>query len=139
MRQTRAEGYYPSISIEESVTRVGRQAQWTLQKQTTLHAQKLLGEYRSQQEYAKFSADLSDKAKAVLRQGAILETLLEQIPYQTRQLTSQVIVIALMFTDFFAKSTLKEVTRLREALLTELDTNEALADLHELAPQPDIT
>lgn len=135
----RAEGYYPSISIEESVTRVGRQAQWTLQKLVTLEAQKLLGEYRAQQEYAKFSADLSDKAKAILRQGAILETLLEQIPYQTRQLTTQVLLIALMYTDFFVKSTLREVAKIREQVIEVLDTNDTFADLHELVQQEDVT
>lgn len=97
----RAEGLYPSISLEQSVTRVGRQSQYTLQKLLTTKLQILLGSYRQQQEYAQFSADLSKQTKEVLRKGAIAKALLLQEPYVGISHEAQVIMLALIFTPFF--------------------------------------
>lgn len=99
--QLRAEGIYPSISFEQSVTRVGRQAQVTLQKEVTRRAQILLGSYRTQKEYAKFSADLSTHAKDVLARGAIVEKWLRQEMYETYPRAVQVVLLALALSDFF--------------------------------------
>ena len=101
MPQLRAEGIYPSISFEQSVTRVGRQAQVTLQKDVTRRAQILLSSYNTQKEYAKFSADLSDQAKSVLARGVIVEHLLRQPMYATRVRAVQVVLLTLALTDFF--------------------------------------
>jgi F-type H+-transporting ATPase subunit alpha len=125
----RAEGVYPSISIEQSVTRVGRQAQRTLQKQVTRHVQMLLGAYRRQLEYAKFSADLNDHAKEVLRQGGIIESLLQQPAYEGgRSREVQVAMLGLVFSGFFAVETPASVMQVRTKLIT------ALATMPELAP-----
>lgn len=97
----RAEGLYPSISLEQSVTRVGRQSQKTLQKLITTRISILLGAYRQQQEYAQFSADLSEQTKEVLRKGEIVKTLILQEPYQGIPANVQVILLCLIYTPFF--------------------------------------
>jgi len=97
----RAEGLYPSISLEQSVTRVGRQSQSTLQKLITTKTQILLGAYRQQQEYAQFSSDLSQQTKEVLRKGEIIKTLMLQQPYQGVPPNVQVIMLSLVYTSFF--------------------------------------
>ncbi len=97
----RAEGLYPSISLEQSVTRVGRQSQKTLQKILTTKIQILLGAYRQQQEYAQFSADLSEQTKEVLRKGEIVNTLILQEPYQGIPPNVQVMLLSLVYTSFF--------------------------------------
>jgi F-type H+/Na+-transporting ATPase subunit alpha len=95
-----AQGTYPSISFEESVTRVGRHAQHLLQKQITSRIQILLAQYKKQREYSQFSAQLSNEAKKLLRQGEIIEELLRQTAYQGIRADVQVPLLTLAFTQF---------------------------------------
>lgn len=129
----RAEGIYPSINIEQSVTRVGRQSQATMQKQLTTRIQILLGSYRQQKEYAQFSADLNDHTKDTLRRGAIVETLLQQEPYHTIARSTQVLLLALAFTDFFDGKDSAFVVTHKAALAETLTTDEEFATLRTQA------
>lgn len=129
----RAEGIYPPISIEQSVTRVGRQAQVTVQKQMTRRVQRLLGEYRTQKEYAQFSADLSKHAKQILTQGRIMESLLQQPPYQYRDVATQILVLGLVFTDLFTDQPDWYQSPWRERLVTTLSEHQDFAELRQMA------
>lgn len=128
----RAEGIYPSISIEQSVTRVGRQAQRTLQKQVTRRVQTLLGSYRTQQEYAKFSADLSDHAKDILRRGRLIEQLLQQPAYHSRPYPTQVILLSLVFSGFFSDRPSDYASKHLDTLIHMFSTEHAFAELREM-------
>ncbi len=127
----RAQGVYPSINIPESVTRVGRQAQARLQKQATRRVLRLLGQYRAQQEYAKFSSDLNEQAQQLLQTGAIIETLLQQPPYEGIDRAVQVIAIGLVFSGFFDTMDARVVQERRAALLQGLSEDDALSALRE--------
>jgi len=129
----RAEGIYPSINIEQSVTRVGRQAQQTMQKQLTTKIQILLGNYRQQIEYAQFSADLNDHTKEILRRGKVVETLLYQEPYKTVPAATQVLLLALVFTDFFDGKDSTFVDIHKDALTEALCTDVLFTDLRKQA------
>ncbi len=128
----RAEGIYPSISIEQSVTRVGRQSQRTLQKQVTRHTQVLMGSYRAQLEYAKFSADLSDQTKEVLRRGGIVEVLLQQPVFEGRTPAAQVLLMALVFSEFFSGYTVDFVAKLRPKLVKMVTEHKELEQLRQM-------
>jgi len=127
----RAEGIYPSMSIEQSVTRVGRQAQFKLQKALTTKIQIALGAYRQQKEYAQFSADLSAQTKEVLRMGTILESLLEQTAYKSIAVDVQVILLALAYTDFLRERDAAFVRAHKKTILTALAEDTALSHLRE--------
>jgi F-type H+-transporting ATPase subunit alpha len=127
----RAEGLYPSISLEQSVTRVGRQAQHTLQKLLTTKVQILLGAYRQQREYAQFSSDLSEQTKEVLRKGEIVKTLILQKPYESIPANVQVIILALVYTNFFNGKELSYVTEKASAIVEALATESSFAKLRE--------
>jgi F-type H+-transporting ATPase subunit alpha len=129
----RAEGIYPSINIEQSVTRVGRQSQATMQKQLTTRIQILLGSYRKQSEYAQFSTDLNSHTKDVLRRGAIAEALLQQEPYNTVSRSVQVLLLALVFTDFFDEKDKTFVWAHKATLLETLATDDAFGELRTQA------
>lgn len=129
----RAEGIHPSISIEESVTRVGRQSQETMQKQLTTKIQILLGSYRKQIEYAQFSADLSEQTKEVLRQGAIAEALLRQDPYRPVEAGTQVLLLALLFTSFFDGKDEQFARRNKAVMLETLGWHKAFAQIRQTA------
>jgi len=113
------------------VTRVGRQSQATMQKQLTTRVQILLGSYRQQKEYAQFSADLNDHTKDTLRRGAIVETLLQQEPYHTVARSTQVLLLALAFTDFFNEHDSEFAKEHKATLVETLTTDEAFATLRK--------
>ncbi len=125
----RAEGIHPSISIEQSVTRVGRQSQETMQKELTTKLQILLGSFRQQIEYAQFSADLSTQTKETLRRGAIAEALLRQDPYRPVATGAQVLLLALLFTTFFDGKDVSYVTRYKPILLETLGWHKSFAQM----------
>ena len=129
----RAEGLYPSISLEQSVTRVGRQAQHALQKQITTKIQILLGAYRQQREYAQFSAELSAQTKEVIRKGAIIEALLLQEPYQGFDADIQVCMLALVFTSFFEGKESSFAEKNKKVLIENFKTNVSLKKIREQA------
>jgi len=131
----RAEGTYPSITVQESVTRVGRQAQQTMQKQLTTKIQILLGSYRQQIEYAQFSADLNEQTKEVLRRGAIVEALIHQDPYRSVSTDTQVLLLALVFTKFFDGKDKTFVDAHKEVLLEALTWDDAFKEVRGLALQ----
>lgn len=129
----RAEGVYPSISLEQSVTRVGRQAQTTLQKAITTKIQIILGSYRQQREYAEFSAELTAETQALLRQGELIEVLLQQPPYQGYSAPVQVILLALVFTSFFAEVAIADVAKRMQEIVGPLAQASEFASLRERA------
>ena len=131
--QLRAEGIYPSISFEQSVTRVGRQAQVTLQKEVTRRAQILLSSYRTQKEYAKFSADLSAHAKDVLARGAIVEEWLRQDMYETHSRVAQVVLLTLALSDFFIKKPTWHKKAAYDSLVELVKTDDRFAAVREKA------
>lgn len=129
----RAEGLYPSISLEQSVTRVGRQSQRTIQKLLTTEIQILLGAYRQQQEYAQFSSDLSEQTREVLRKGTIVKELILQEPYQGVPLEVQVIMLALIETSFFKDKDAEYAVKKAGDIAKALSTQSSFADLRERA------
>lgn len=129
----RAEGLYPSISLEQSVTRVGRQSQETIQKLLTTKLQILLGAYRQQQEYAQFSSDLSDQTKEVLRKGEIAKTLMLQTPYQNIPPNVQVMLLALIYTPFFDGKDAAYAEEKADAIAAALRDESSFAELRNHA------
>jgi F-type H+/Na+-transporting ATPase subunit alpha len=128
-----AQGTYPPISFEESVTRVGRQAQGLLQKQITSRIQILLAQYRKQREYSQFSAQLSDDAKKLLRQGEIVEELLRQTAYEGIRADVQVPLLSLAFTPFLLERGVDFIKTNKKTLITALTEEDVFASLREKA------
>lgn len=118
-----AQGVYPPISFEESVTRVGRHAQRLLQKQITARIQILLARYKQQKEYAQFSTQLSDEAKLLIRQGEIIEELLRQEPASFLRADVQVPLLSLAFTSFLLERS-ADFTRTNKAKISRALTEE---------------
>jgi F-type H+-transporting ATPase subunit alpha len=118
-----AQGVYPPISFEESVTRVGRHAQRILQKQITARIQILLARYKQQKEYAQFSTQLSDEAKLLIRQGEIIEELLRQEPASSLPADVQVPLLTLAFTPFLLERSV-DFTRANKARIAIALTEE---------------
>ena len=128
-----AEGLYPALSEEQSVTRVGRHAQCLVQKQLSTRIRMLLGAHRRQREYAQFGTQVSEEAQRVLHQGELIEHTMRQERYQRIPADVQVPLLALTLTPFLLERDVAFLDGHKKALIAGLQEDSALQDLRQLA------
>lgn len=141
-----AQGMFPPVIAEESVTRVGKHTQSMVQKQLATAISSLMADARAQEKFTQFGAQVSDVTKQVLQNGAILEALLNQPTEKRYEPDAQAIVLGLVFTVFAsgkdeaffrknkaklfeAAATHKESDGLRAAVRTARDMQDFLKQL----------
>lgn len=112
-----AEGAFPAMIPEQSVTRVGRKTQSQLATQLSIRAQALLAEYERQQRYSQFGTQLSQKTRHTIAQGQIMRALLSQEQMSAVPLESQIMVLGLVFTELFDGKDAAFAVRNRRALI----------------------
>lgn len=95
-----AQGMFPPVVVDESVTRVGRHAQSIVQKQLSTAIMSLLADATAQERFAQFGTQLSAAAQQVLHTGAILRLLLNQTVGGRLEPEAQVILLSLPLTSF---------------------------------------
>ncbi len=128
-----AEGYFPAIDPQQSVTRVGRQTQSTLAKQLSIRVFGLLADYEREKRYSQFGAQLSLEAQDVLARGEVATVLLRQEPATAVSQEEQVILLSLVFTPFFDKKSIDFVKRNHAALKAAVSKDPLLQPLVESA------
>lgn len=96
-----AEGFKPSISMLQSVTRVGHMTHSTLQRELSTMLMNVLSEYPRQQEYSRFGTQMSGHTRNILKKGRIINELLNQDLNQLMDIQTQVILLSLVFSSFF--------------------------------------
>jgi len=114
-----AQGQYPAIGVEKSVTRVGRQTQSGLQKEISDRVRGALADFEELKTYSAFGAELSEETRAVLKTGEVLRELLKQEPRENIDLKTQTLLLALPFTVLGKKLSV-ESFRLGRPKLIEL-------------------
>lgn len=124
------EGVYPAIASEQSITRVGRATQNLIQKQLSAELRVILSTARAQRRYVEFGSQVGKEAERALRQGAIIEYLLRQIPGQRIDRGVQVALLTLALTPFLYEQDLSFTIKNQMPLLQALSTR---ADLKEFA------
>ncbi len=127
--ELQGEGVYPAVSIERSVTRMGRQTQNLTQKQLSMRVRQLLGRYRQQRNYADFSVQLKDEVRAALHFGELLEQALQQDPSETVSVDVQVPFVALVLTSFLHGRDNDFFVAQRRKILNALENRSDLQDL----------
>lgn len=127
--ELQGEGVYPAINIEKSVTRVGRQAQTTTQRQLSSKVRMSLTRYRQQRDYAEFSAQLSEETQAALHLGELLECALRQDPSETIAADVQVPLVALALSSFFKDKDVNFFVAHKDELRKAIETNAELKEL----------
>jgi F-type H+-transporting ATPase subunit alpha len=124
-----AEGVYPAISEEQSITRIGHAAQSLLQKQLSSRLRGILEDARRERKFAEFGTQMSSNAEALLHQGDIVEHLLKQdigvrIPAEV-----QVPLLSLALTPFILEKDLAFIDKNKARLAEGLMTNPLLTEL----------
>jgi F-type H+-transporting ATPase subunit alpha len=95
-----AQGVFPPVSEDESVTRVGRHTQSILQKQLATEIVSLLMQAREQERFTQFGAQISEGAKKTIQRGKIVRAILNQKENENLSVEAQCIILALVFSNF---------------------------------------
>lgn len=117
-----AQGQYPAIAVEKSVTRVGRQTQSNIQKEISDRVRKSLADFEEYKTYSVFGAELSEETRNIIKTGELLREILKQEPYQNVDLKTQVLLLHLPFTTLGQKLSV-ESFRAGRAKLIEILKN----------------
>lgn len=130
--ELKSEGYYPSIAIDRSVTRVGRQTQRSIQKELSTRIMMLFAEFKKQEEYSRFGTNLSSKTRNTLRQGELVLELLKQDPFESLREETQIALLSLIFTDFLEKRERPFLEKYKKALINGIMNDSRLADVRKM-------
>jgi len=128
----RSEGYYPSIAIERSVTRVGKKTQRSIQKDLSTKIMMLFADFKKQEEYSRFGTNLSSKTKDTLRRGEIVLELLKQHPYENLSSKVQIALLGLVFISFIDNKDRPFIQKNKEAIVNSLINDSRLEDIRKL-------
>ncbi len=98
-----AQGRYPAIGVEESVTRVGRQTQNVIQKEISDRVRNALADFEELKTYSTFGAELSEETRTILKKGEMIREVLKQEPLENISLKIQILLLHLPFTALAQK------------------------------------
>ncbi|MFP4022701.1 MAG: hypothetical protein ACLFTS_02550 [Candidatus Paceibacterota bacterium] len=115
------EGFKPSISILQSVTRVGRMTHNKIQRELSTKLMDILSEYPRQQEYSRFGTQMSKRTREILKKGRVIYELLNQNNTDLMPVSMQIMMLSLVFTSFFDSDD-NDVDMIRAERLNILET-----------------
>lgn len=96
-----AEGHFPAVVPEQSITRVGRNTQNKLAKQLSIRVNALIAQYERERRYAQFGTQLSEQTRHLIAQGESIRIFLDQEPTVVLELEVQVVLLTLVFSTMF--------------------------------------
>ncbi len=94
-------GFYPAIDINLSVSRVGKQTQNRLQNLLAQRLMQLLEESQRLETVTKFAGELPAATQILLHQRDLINELLKQDSFSFVSPAVQIVMIGLIFTNFF--------------------------------------
>jgi len=97
----RAQGIYPAVDPDRSVTRVGRQTQIFLHKVLSDRIRSLLADYHEYERFGRFGSELTAETQRIIKRGKVIEELVRQEPLTYIEPHVQILILALVFTGFF--------------------------------------
>ncbi len=127
-----ARGSYPSIEISRSVTRVGKQTQRAAAKELADRLLALLADFEEREAFSRFGAELAGETRQAIQTALVSLELLRQRPGEYRDPVATVLVLALVFTSFFAPRGRMFAEKWREKLFGAALESPALKAAREL-------
>lgn len=119
----RAQGQYPAIEPDRSVTRVGRQTQTFIHKRIADKVRFLLADYHELERYARFGSELSTETQLKIRRGKVTEELLKQEPLEAVPPEVQILLMSLVFVGLFDKTDVETLRTSKKEIITSLKTD----------------
>lgn len=134
-----AQGVFPSIVDDESVTRVGRHTQCPVQKQLSTAIVTTLSQAREQERVSQFGSELSGAAADAVRVGKILRVLLRQEVASRMRWQVTTTLLALPFTTLATEKDADFFSTYRKKLVDALQTDKACrAVVEQIEDTPDL-
>lgn len=118
-----AQGIFPPILEDESVTRVGKHTHSFVQKQLSTTITKLLADAREQERFTQFGSQVSAATQNVLTMGSITRFLLNQNTDDRIPLEVQAVLLSLILTTFSDGKTLDFFRTNRKALIDTIGSD----------------
>lgn len=124
-----AEGYFPAVIPQQSVTRVGRVTQTNLAKQLSIRTTALIAQYERQRGYNQFGTQLSEQTRRTISQGEMMKVFLAQEPTVFLPIDVQNVLLALVFSKFFEGKDAAFAKRNRDVLIASITHDTAFESL----------
>jgi F-type H+-transporting ATPase subunit alpha len=124
----RAQGQYPAIEPDRSVTRVGRQTQTFIHKRLADKVRFLLADYHELERYARFGSELSAETQKKIKRGKVAEEILKQEPLEAIPPEVQIMLMALVFVGLFDKADVDALRTTKRKLIEILKTKEPFTE-----------
>ncbi len=118
-----AEGHFPAVVPEQSVTRVGHSTQSTLAKQLSIRINALIAQYERQRGYGQFGTQLSEQTQRLIARGKSVQVLLDQEPKVVLSIEVQVVLLTLVFTTMFDGKDVSFVLHNRDRLIAAISNS----------------
>lgn len=134
----RAQGQYPAVEPDRSVTRVGHQTQGVLHKQLSDKLRTLLADFHELEKYGHFGSELSADTQLTINRGKILVEMLTQEPLQDIPIAVQIIFLGIIFTPFCLSHDAEFIKRYKTQLLKLISESAEFAPIREKIKDYDI-
>ncbi|OGG03427.1 hypothetical protein A2W14_05305 [Candidatus Gottesmanbacteria bacterium RBG_16_37_8] len=117
----RAQGQYPAIEVDRSVTRVGRQTQKFIHKVLSDRIRSLLADFHELQRFSRFGTELTGQTQLIIKRGKITDELIRQEALTYIPPQAQIMLLSLVFSGFFDEKDITWVKKFKETVIKELD------------------
>ena len=122
-----AEGHFPAVVPEQSVTRVGHSTQSMLAKQLSIRVNALIVQYERQRGYGQFGTQLSEQTQRTIARGESMRVLLDQEPMIALSVEVQIVLLTLVFTTLFDGKDSAFVSSNRDRIVTAISNSNNMA------------
>ncbi len=131
----RAQGRYPAVDEDRSVTRVGRQTQLRIHNSLADKLRGLLADYHELERYARFGSELSVTTQQTIKRGKVAEELLRQDPLSYIQPGVQMMMLGLVFTGYFDAKDIDSIRLKRNNIVGVLTNDSTFSNLASRVPK----
>ena len=118
-----AEGVFPAVAPEQSVTRIGHSTQSILAKQLSINISTLIAQYERQRGYGQFGTQLSEQTQRTIARGQSVRVLLDQEPVIALSIEVQIVLLTLVFTTMFDGKDVAFVSHNRDRLVAAISNS----------------
>ncbi len=125
----RAQGQIPAVDISLSVSRVGRQTQSQVANLLSTKIRQVLSEAADLETISRFSAELPPETQLILKRRDQFLEILKQEPLTAVPRQVQIILLGLIFTEFFKDKNRMFIEKYRKAIVNAFLTNRSLISI----------
>lgn len=117
-------GKRPAVNSFLSVTRVGHQAQTSLQKDLSRELSRFMVEYEKMSQFMHFGAEVGETVKKTLDMGRKIDAFFDQSPDKLIPLNANIVILAGLWAGLWVEIAISDFGKEIEQLAMDYQTNE---------------